>query len=233
MLITTATVFTTQTISLLLKSESVRNRMRIYMDESGNIISSQEAPFFVLAALVLKESLPIKRCIKEIRKKKIKKKYQRTSELKFNASDDVIKRRVMACIGRTNNDIGYALLCNSAQPDVEPHIIYSNMCKQLVYKIIKNSIKNNVPTGHVEVFIDKALYGAQRAKFDAFLTDKTGMDAPTLGDITIAHADSKACPYIQAVDFIAGAINRKYRDNDDIYYREIQHRIIAALNYEP
>ena len=205
--------------------------MQIYIDESGNVVSSSEAPCFVLAALVLWEDLPIKRCIKNIRRGKIKKKYQKTSELKFNASDDNIKRRILECIGRTNNDIGYAILCNSkAQSEVEPQINYNNICKELVYEIIKN----NVPSGDVEVIIDKALYGVQRAAFDAHLTDKAGMDTPaTMGEVKVSHVDSKACPYIQAVDFIAGAINRKFRDNDDLYYQMIEHKIATILNYEP
>lgn len=204
--------------------------MQIYIDESGNIVSSLKAPCFVLAALILKEDLPIERCIKNIRRGKIKKRYQKTSELKFNASDDNIKRRILECIGRTNNDIGYAILCNSkVQSEIEPQIIYNNICKKLVYDIIRNY----VPSGDVEVIIDKALYGAQRAAFNAHLADKTGMDTPaTMGEVKVSHVDSKACPYIQAVDFIAGAINRKYRENDDLYYQKIQHKITLCFEFK-
>ncbi|MFZ3135217.1 MAG: DUF3800 domain-containing protein [Methanothrix sp.] len=31
--------------------------------------------------------------------------------------------------------------------------------------------------------------------------------------------------------FIAGAIARKYRDNDNLYYNKIQHKIIMALEF--
>jgi len=119
--------------------------MRVYLDESGSIVNglvanaSESVPYFVLAALVLREDLPIKRCIKDIRKKKIKKRYKKTSELKFNDSDDPIKMRILECIGRTNNDIVYALLRNSdIQHEVEPQLIYNEVCKQLTYKIINN-----------------------------------------------------------------------------------------------
>ena len=211
-------------------------RMRVYLDESGSIVNglmanaSESVPYFVLAALVLREDLPIKRCIKDIRKKNIKKRYQKTSELKFNDSDDPIKRRILECIGRTNNDIGYALLRNSdIQHEVEPQLIYNEVCKQLTYKIINNYGMS----GQVEVIIDKSLYGIQRAKFDAHMADRSGMVVPaTLGDIKVTHVDSKACPCIQAVDFIAGAINRRYRDGDDRYYQKIQHKIATRLDFE-
>jgi len=49
----------------------------------------------------------------------------------------------------------------------------------------------------------------------------------------ITHADSQACPFIQSVDFVAGAINRKYRKNEDLYFKMIQHRIVTVLDYEP
>jgi len=203
--------------------------MQIYIDESGNIVSSLNAPCFVVAALILWEDDPIKRCIKDIRRKKIKKKYRTTSELKFSISDDPIKRRVLECIGRTNNDIGYAILCNPTKREVEPGIIYSDICKQLVYRIINNY----GAVGKVDVIIDRALYGAQRSKFNAYISDRSGKVVPaSLEEVNVAHVDSKTCPYIQAVDFIAGAINRKYRDNDDLYFQMIQHKITTTLNYE-
>ncbi len=211
--------------------------MQIYLDESGSIVNglvadaSESVPYFVLAALVLKEELPIKRCIKDIRRKKIKKRYKQTSELKFHDSDASIRRRILECIGRTNNDIGYAILYNSKiQHEVEPQLIYNEICRQLTYKIANNY----GVSGQVEVIIDKSLYGAQRTAFNAHMADRSGIIVPaTLGEIKVTHVDSKACPYIQAVDFIAGAINRKYRDNDDLYYQMVQHKISLHLEYEP
>jgi hypothetical protein len=99
-----------------------------------------------------------------------------------------------------------------------------------VYKIINNY----GAVGKVDVIIDRALYGAQRSKFDAYVSDRSGKVVPaSLEVVNVAHVDSKTCPYIQAVDFIAGAINRKYRDNDDLYFQMIQHKITTTLNYEP
>lgn len=212
------------------------NWMKIYLDESGSIINglvanaSKSVPYFVLAALVLREDLPIKRCIKNIRQRKIKKRYKKTSELKFNDSDDPIKRRILECIGKTNNDIGYALLRNAdIQREVEPQLIYNEVCRQLIYKIINNYGMS----GRVEVIMDKSLYGMQRATFDAHMADRSGMVVPpTLEEIKVIHVDSKTCPCIQAVDFIAGAINRRYRHGDDRYYQKIQHKVALSLDFE-
>jgi hypothetical protein len=210
--------------------------MQVYLDESGSIVNglaakaSESVPYFVLAALILREDLPIKRCIKDIRQKRIKKRYQTTSELKFNDSDDPIKRRILECIGRTNNDIAYAVLCNlDTRHEVEPRLVYNEICRQLVYRIIN---KYGL-SGQVDVIIDKSLYGPHRANFDARMADRSGMMVPdSLGEIRVAHVDSKACPYIQAVDFIAGAINRMYRDGEDLYYKKIQHKIDLSFNFK-
>jgi hypothetical protein len=210
--------------------------MQIYLDESGSIVNglkpeaSKSVPYFVLAALVLKDNLPIKRCIKDIRKK-IKKKYKTTSELKFNDSDGLIKRRILECIGKTNNDIGCAVLRNAAiQHEVEPQLIYNEICRQLIYKLINNF----GISGNVDIIMDKSLYGMHRTKFDVHIADRSGIVVPAgLGEVKVIHVDSKACPHIQAVDFIAGAIHRKYRDDDDLYYQKIQHKIALSMNFEP
>jgi hypothetical protein len=49
-------------------------------------------------------------------------------------------------------------------------------------------------------------------------------------EIVVTHVDSKQCPCVQAVDFVAGAISRKYRDEDDSYYLKIEQRIGIALD---
>jgi hypothetical protein len=129
--------------------------MQIYIDDSGNIVNglgnraSRKVPYFVLAALVLREGRSIKRCIKDVRRT-IRKKDKDISELKFNNSDATIKRRILECIGRTNNEIGYAVLCNcEIQHQVEPRFIYNDICKQLVYRIINS----HQADGRVDVFI--------------------------------------------------------------------------------
>jgi hypothetical protein len=51
--------------------------MEIYLDESGSLgrlgsRASKEDPYFVIAALIVRDDLPIKRCVKDIRRRKIK-----------------------------------------------------------------------------------------------------------------------------------------------------------------
>jgi len=137
--------------------------MKIYLDESGNLgglgaNASEEDPYFVLAAMMVREDLPLRRCIKKIRQRKIKKQYKKASELKFSNSDNAIRRRVLECIGETDNDIAYALL-RKGQVERElqdkPQIVYNYLCKQLLYKIISKYQIGPL----AEIIVDKSFYG--------------------------------------------------------------------------
>lgn len=206
--------------------------MEIYLDESGNLgglgVQGLKDPYFIIAVFIVREDLPIKRCIKDIRRRKIKKKYKVISELKFSNSGDNIRRRILECVGETNNDIAYALLRKSqVKEDLrdKPQIIYNYLCKQLLYRIIGKYEMS----GTIKVIVDKSLYGIQRENFNDYVEGRIGARIPV--DIDVSHVDSKQCSCVQAVDFIAGAINRKYRADDDRYYQKIQHRISMRLEF--
>jgi hypothetical protein len=207
--------------------------MEIYLDESGNLgqlgaRASKADPYFVIAALIVRDDLPIKRCIKDIRRRKIKKKYKVRSELKFSNSDEIIRRRILECVGRTNNDIAFALL-RKYQVDEDlrdkPQVVYNYLCKKLLYRIVtKYELR-----GTINIIVDRSLYGVQRENFNDYVEGRIGVRIPAR--IEVSHVDSKQCPCVQAVDFVAGAISRKYRINDDLYYQKIQNRIRIALDF--
>jgi hypothetical protein len=207
--------------------------MEIYLDESGNLgqlgaNASKVDPYFVIAALIVRDDLPIKRCIKDIRRRKIKKKYKVRSELKFSNSDEIIRRRILECVGRTNNDIAFALL-RKYQVDEDlrdkPQVVYNYLCKQLLYRIVTKYELG----GMINIIVDRSLYGVQRENFNDYVEGRIGVRIPAR--IEVSHVDSKQCPCVQAVDFVAGAISRKYRINDDLYYQKIQNRVRIALDF--
>ena len=166
--------------------------MEIYLDESGNLgrlgaRASKIDPYFVIAALIVRDDLPIKRCIKDIRRRKIKKKYKVRSELKFSNSDETIRRRVLECVGRTNNDIAFALL-RKYQVDEDlrdkPQVVYNYLCKQLLYRIIgKYEL-----SGTINMIVDRSLYGVQRENFDDYVEGRIGVRVPA--SIEVSHVDS-------------------------------------------
>lgn len=80
-----------------------------------------------------------------------------------------------------------------------------------------------------------SLNGSQQSKYNEDLTSKLmeypgiEIDNPEL--ISIVHVDSKSDVCIQAVDFIAGAINSKYCSDESEYYTQIKDKMILELNY--
>jgi len=205
--------------------------MRIYIDESGNLggIGSkiaEEDPYFVLAALVAREEIPIRRCIKNVRQT-LRKKYKIQSELKFKDSDDTTKRRILKCIAETNNDIVYVFLRKDRPALLTPYLGEGPkmLTNELYRRLLQGVLLNYDFNGTIKVVIDRFLYGKARDKFDRYLIEDLARD------IHISHLDSKQCPCLQAVDFVAGSIARKYRDSDTKFYGRIQHKVTAAFEF--
>ena len=209
--------------------------MKIFIDESGDLgFTEKSSEFFVVAALIVHDHLPIHRCFKKIRQNKLKKKFKDIPEFKFHNSAKEIKSRVLRCIAKSDVDIAYCVFRkNQAYPHLrDKHtIVYDYLIGSLVSRIIQK----NLVSGDVEIVVDKSLNGIQRELFDQYLVYKTfernhdsRFEPPV---ITINHVDSCTDPCIQAVDFIAGALHYYYRTNDDTYHQIIGERIQLADDY--
>lgn len=81
----------------------------------------------------------------------------------------------------------------------------------------------------VKIIVDKSLYGVQRENFNDYLEGRIGRSS--LAEIDVIHVDSRQCPCVQAADFLAGAIVRNYKSNDNSYYLKIKPRIILELDF--
>lgn len=209
--------------------------MKIFIDESGDLgFTERSSEFFVVAALIVCDSLPIHRCFKKIRQNTLKKKFKDLPEFKFNNSGKAIKQRILKCIVKSEGDIAYCVLRKN---QVYPHlrdkhaIVYNYLIGSLVSRIIQQILVSD----DVEILVDKSLNGIQREAFDQYLVYKTfeknydtSFELPV---ITINHVDSCTDPCIQAVDFIAGALHYYYRNDDDTYYQIIDERIKIAQDY--
>ena len=193
----------------------------IYLDESGNLgFTEKSGKFFVVAALCVEEEKIVNRCIKNARKG-LAKKYKQ-NELKFSNSSDANRRRVLNCIARRDVSISYlALNKDWVYPYLrqKPPVIHNYMIGQLLSNIL-----HDVPFLRTNVIIDKFLHDK---KIDGF---NNYMDIKSSVKMNIRHVSSAGNNGIQAVDFVAGAIHRKYRQNDDSFYRLIEDKINLTLD---
>jgi hypothetical protein len=141
--------------------------VKIYIDESGDLGFTQKAsPYFVIAALIVHDSLAIRRCFAKVRRNKLKKKYRELPEFKFNNSGPEIRKRILSCIASADVEIAYCVL---RKEQVYPHLRSNH---QIVYNYLTGSLISHIVQrfhdgGRVEITVDKSLNGIQRDVFDS------------------------------------------------------------------
>lgn len=193
----------------------------IYLDESGNLgFKENSGKYFVVAALCVEEEKIINRCIKNARDGLSKK--HKKIELKFSNSSDTVKRRVLKCIVRKDVSISYILLNKDW---ISPHLCNKPpiIHKYMIGELLSNMLYD-VSITRTNVIIDKFLYGKYIGGFNSYINLKSPVK------MKIEHVPSYGNNGIQAVDFVAGAIHKKYRDRDDFFYNLIEDRIDISLN---
>lgn len=197
------------------------NQVHIYLDESGDLgFNPNSSNHIVIALLITNSPFMIERCIKKIRKRKLKKKLKELPEIKFNKSSDNIRGKTLICIARENIEIAYIVLDKSrVNPTKQNH-------KQKIYNFIAGYLMRNLPYGNtvnLKLIVDKRISNKViRADFDQYIKQKAAFKA----DITHENSEYNKC--LQATDFIAGAIFRKYESNDSRFYDLIKDRIKIA-----
>lgn len=192
----------------------------IFLDESGNLgFTEKSGKYFIVAALCVHEEKLVDRCIKNARKG-LTKKYKK-NELKFSNSSDKNRRRVLKCIAHRDVSISYlALNKDWVHPHLRnPPVIHNYMMAQLLSNILYD-----VPIIRTNVIIDKFLHDKNVDGFNSYMDIKSSVK------MNINHVSSDGNNGIQAVDFIAGAIHRKYRNDDNSFYKLIKDKINLALD---
>jgi len=189
--------------------------------------------FFVVAGLIVRDELPIRRCFAKIRRNTVKKAIKQVPEFKYHASDDVTVRRVIQCITGADLDIAYALLRKDEVYDnlrSDHQRIYNYICGSLVSAIVTRY----QPREPIAVIVDKSLDCIGQDMFNAQIVYKA-MDQNRNGiicpdSIRITHKDSRQETCIQAADFIAGVVHRHYRDGYEDNFDTIRRKTVIELD---
>jgi hypothetical protein len=193
----------------------------IYLDESGNLgFSEKSGKYFIVAGLCVEDSKTVDRCIKNARTG-LTKKYKK-NELKFSNSSDPNKRRVLSCISKRDVSLSYLALNKNWVPiDLRQNIplLHTYMSGQLLSNVL-----SNMSVIRINVIIDKFLHSKKIDGFNDYIDNNVSVK------MNIQHVSSDGNNSIQAVDFVAGAVNRKYRGNDDEYYKLIEDKIDIILD---
>ena len=194
------------------------NPIYIYLDESGDLgFNKKSSNHIVIALLITKNPFKVERCIKRIRLRKLKKKLKELPEIKFNKSNDIIREKTLLCIAKEPIELAYIVLDKDR---VSPSRQNS---KQKIYNFITGYLMRSLPyenTTKLKLIVDKRISNkVVRADFDRYVREKTGFK------VDISHENSEYNKCLQATDFIAGAIFRKYESGDCRFYDLIKDRI--------
>lgn len=175
----------------------------IFVDESGDL-GKHGSKAFTIAFLSTESPIHIERIIKRTRQRKLKRKMKEIPELKANSSGEQIRTHVLGELGKCQYcEINYITI---DKQKVLPHLyqvknkLYNYICGILINEL------GSIPR-KIDMLVDKKDSNKLiREDFNQYIQNKI-KERKINCVITIKHLPSYFHKGLQAVDFIAWAIN--------------------------
>lgn len=205
-----------------MENEKVKPHIQyIFIDESGDL-GKDGSKYFTITSMSVIDLLPIQRIIKKIRCRLVKKKLKQTVEIKANNSNTRIKKNVLKSIASCDCSISAVVIPKSKiSNDLldRKEELYNYLCGLLFSHI-------TLDTDVLKIVIDKKHSNRfLRDDLNQYIVSEIKKRS-TMIKIDIQHVDSYTSLELQAVDFVAWAVNRKFTHNDLDYYSLIKDKII-------
>ncbi len=195
----------------------------IFIDESGDL-GKYGSIYFTIVALATHLPVALGRITKKIRQRKLKKKLRELSEIKANNSTDAIKKSVLGMIAGCDCSISAVVIPKAKVRDelfLHKERLYNYLCGLLFEHISLN-------TDVVDITVDRK-HGnlLLQEDFNRYVESRI-KGKHRLLKVKIRHLESHASSALQAVDFVAWAVNRKFTHQDAAYYEIIKCKIRNA-----
>lgn len=194
--------------------------MHLFIDESGNLgFGEKDTKYFVLACVSCLDVRPIELVLK--REKMNFPNYSKISELKFNNSEDWLRKAILSKLNCKDISITAAV--------VEKSTIYEHLrdVKNIYYTYVSKLVINRVAgldnVTKIELVVDKSLSKKDRGNYNEYVKYNIESKFNNL-QININHLDSKELKGLQAADFVAGALLQKYERHNDSYFNLIKKK---------
>lgn len=195
----------------------------LFMDESGDL-GKLGSSYFTVVVVLVHDANELARIIKRVRERKLKKKLRQLNEVKANNSNEMIRRYVLNEINKTGCSISaLVVLKEKVKDDLFFHKdkLYNYLCGLLLEQITLN-------VDIVDITIDKRESNRLlRDDFNQYIERKIKSKGKNI-TVRIKHLESHASNELQAVDFVAWAVHRKFSQEDDSYYNLIKSKIKNA-----
>lgn len=192
----------------------------IFIDESGDL-GRYGSIYFTIVALMTHLPIELRRAIKRVRQRKLKKKLKEIPEIKANNSTAEIRKFVLRMLSMCDCSISAVVIPKSkVREDLFFHKekLYNYLCGLLFEHISLN-------TDIVDITIDRK-HGNRllQEDFNQYIERKVRGKSASM-EVRIRHLESQASNELQAVDFVAWALNRKFTHGDPSYYDLIKQKI--------
>lgn len=189
--------------------------MVIFIDESGTLPDPTDR-YIVLAALVAPNPQGLEKILPKFRKKTplkgARKKEKKAPEFKFHYVGDITRRKVLEEIITKEVKIYLLVVDKMGRKIADTPQNYGKLIKNLIPKLLKKEYPK-------EIYIDKH-FGH---KYDA---EKLQSILDSISNkVSFLQVDSVTDPRIDLADFIAGATLRKFRVEDETFYKIISKKI--------
>lgn len=174
-------------------------KYHMFIDESGDL--GRQSNYFILAALTVKDPLPLDRIIKNMRRNKFKRQLKGVQEIKANSSSSELVKYMLKQLNTVSEaKVSYIILekerCYSSYLLNDKHKLYNFIAG----KLAEHTILDNAD---LSVRIDKSK-GKQvlRDDFNNYFERKLNENS-TLRKIEIHHSYSHAWNGLQFADVLA------------------------------
>lgn len=185
----------------------------IFIDESGDL-GKFGSRYFTIVSVAVHELTELSRIMKRLRQRKFKKKLKELPEIKANNSNESVRKFVLERIASADCSISAVVIPKEKISEGlfgDKDALYNRLCGMLFEHISLNA-------DIVDIVIDKKHSNRiMREDFDQYIRGRVNEKAPKI-DIRIRHLESHSSNELQAVDFIAWAVNRKFTHGDSLYY---------------
>lgn len=192
----------------------------VFVDESGDL-GRLGSKFFSIVCLSTSDEISIGRIIKKARQRKLRKSIKQLPELKGNNSGDDVRKFILNRIAKADCAIDVIVIPKNKIRD------YLYAYKHRLYNYFFGLLLENMslPNKNIFLVIDKKDSNKLlREDFDRYATKKLSEQKFNI-KIEIKHAASHSDSCLQATDFVAWAVNRKYSFEDDSYFKIIEPKI--------
>jgi hypothetical protein len=190
----------------------------IFVDESGDL-GQYGTKSFNISALITENPKPIENRIKHIRERRLRKSLEKVPRLKANNSSPEIRKFVLEGINKCNCRLATIVVDKSKNPGYlkeNPNQLY-NYIAGLLLQAMGIAPSNKVYLVYAKRETNKLL----RNDFEKYLTTKFKELFPdrTIELHGLYEHQNRA---LQAVDFVAWAVNRKFSHDDNAYFKIIE-----------